>query len=686
MRIARFSDDLLLRMGASALIAGMPLLFVPLQIAHLNDAFLVFRSLHFLPVLMLLWLGAAAILTWCAGLLSGRWRRTVPPLLLSLAAFVWASAWLVTPDVWFMDRASLAPAACEGWTCLSSGLAIGGALLALCLLALAGMRFPRESGLMCLLLCVGMGLNAIYETATEPAHVTWQPATQELWRFSKRGNVLVILLDAFQGDMFHEILAQDVALRSEFNGFSSYTDALAPASTTYLSLPGIHSGASYEQGGAISAYYDEAVQRKSFMTALSHRGFRTLLLNPIMERCPKDMYWCGHQASVMDGVVSSFERELSLLLRLGLRRSLPPALAHEIDGRWSFDFDIHGLILNSHELLRRMSREIVVDDGPPSAKFLHLLATHAPARVGESCKPGDVSFHPWDHQSLRFQAHCALRRTAELMAAMRRTGVFDNTAIYLISDHGAGLRHPQTDPQGLDPNFFLNSRLAHAILVQKKAGATQAPLKLSALPVSLADLPQMVCADLCADAFGPRKDTRQFLSYDWRDALWTSNTLSSVRTFQVTAPVSDPSGWRLLPNFKPTATLQLAAMESARQLGFGWGEVDALGARKVSGIWAQVYLSAPVQTSVPVMFRFRAAMPQGAQPQTVTALIEGKAICSHLLATQMRAYDCPVVAGQVMPTAPGGAMQVELRFTGIGRDGWQNAYSSPASFESIGIE
>lgn len=35
---------------------------------------------------------------------------------------------------------------------------------------------------------------------------------------------------------------------------------------------------------------------------------------------------------------------------------------------------------------------------------------------------------------------------------------------------------------------------------------------------------------------------------------------------------------------------------------------------------------------------------------------------------------------------PGSAMKLELRFTGIGRNGWQDAFSVPASFESSGIE
>jgi hypothetical protein len=51
-------------------------------------------------------------------------------------------------------------------------------------------------------------------------------AYQSIYQFSPEKNVLIIVLDGFQGDVFQEIIDESPQYRKRFDGFTYYRDAL----------------------------------------------------------------------------------------------------------------------------------------------------------------------------------------------------------------------------------------------------------------------------------------------------------------------------------------------------------------------------------------------------------------------------------------------------------------------------
>lgn len=110
---------------------------------------------------------------------------------------------------------------------------------------------------------------------------------QSLGALNREKNVLVVLLDTLQSDVFEAVLQNNKDLRDKFDGFTFYPNTVGAAPTTYLSMPSIHSGLTFDQGTKLADFFQHAVGEESFLSMLVDRGYESLLINPITSVCPE---------------------------------------------------------------------------------------------------------------------------------------------------------------------------------------------------------------------------------------------------------------------------------------------------------------------------------------------------------------------------------------------------------------
>jgi hypothetical protein len=122
-------------------------------------------------------------------------------------------------------------------------------------------------------------------------------AVASLQEWSRRGNVLVLVLDSLQSDVFEDVLEAEPRLRDELDGFRHYRLASSNGPTTYLSLPTIHGGRPYEPGRSVVQFYREAVYEGSVLNRLASAGYRTSYAVGIGD-CPKSVAICTSSASL----------------------------------------------------------------------------------------------------------------------------------------------------------------------------------------------------------------------------------------------------------------------------------------------------------------------------------------------------------------------------------------------------
>ena len=537
---------------AALLLSGSLLFYLPLSVAVDNTVFFVFSAAQLALGLALAWVLLAAALVGIAALVPPRARHIWAALLAGAGVFAWLQGWILTREYWELHW-WLPP---RGRIAVFSIDTLGAVVLFVAASAIY-LRWRDEAARFLWLLNAGLALWTCALVAAAPGKPLDLERPRDLARFSAERNIVVLLLDAFQGDLFAEIMDREPQLRPVFEGFVYYRDAAGVASSTHLSIPTIHSGRLYADDASIRQFYRETVAEGSFMAHLAQAGYRGTYVNPMMDTCPRGLAWCGHEATVHDGLAPVYGREARLLADVAVRRTLPGFLRDYFYEGAAFDPDIHGRIERGGKLLDAVTANVVVDRGPPRVKFIHLMSTHAPVKVNQDCEPR-VGRH-WVRDDMRRQATCAVKRVARFMTALKKHGIYDQTTVVVLADHGSGL--PPRAPTGdsWTPKFQLLNGMADVLLLVKPA-QSRGPLQESWRPVDLRDVSATICAEsgACAVAAGAEPlvgggsaDTareRAFMFYPWWFGKWTKDRLTVPERYRIVGPRTQRTAWRPLNN------------------------------------------------------------------------------------------------------------------------------------------
>lgn len=581
-----------LAFAAAALFFGTLLIFQPAQVYAGNSAFFYLPFAQLAVVLVPLWLVLSLL-----GSLPSRfgpvaWRRAWAGFLCLLAAIVWVCGAFLYGGQGLLDGRALDDAVQPADSLSATAMALLAGLGALGL----GLRWPRRVAQFTLLVIV-LSLLPVALLMLRDEHA-WRgaPDVDALARFSSEQNVLVVLLDTFQSDFLVDVLNAEPGLRERFAGFVNYRQAAGVAPTTYLSLPAIHSGVTYEPGMALRGYYDRAVVEGSFLSGLAEKGFRADLLNPMMNKCPKGVR-CLSDEVLLNGLARGSVESSVLLIDLALLRSVPAVLRNRVFNQGMF---VLGNLLDpqsghprSNEALRLVTARASVG-GPPSVKFLHLFGSHPPARIDAQCQVG--VWRDWTRENAIAQDRCALRLVGELLSQLDRLAVLDATTVVVLADHGAGLPIP--------PASVMQAYAAPLLMI--KPPRSREPLRDSDASVSVADVAASVC-DLtraCKASAGQSVALAGkegagsggfYVDYTWQHPYWYLESVPISARYRIAGSPWDPLSWRLEGDGSGlTAELRFGGNDDPRHFGPGWWTTERTGDgrdfRWVVGHRAVVYL------------------------------------------------------------------------------------------------
>jgi len=436
--------------------------------------------------------------------------------------------------------------------------AVGAAWL---LIGFAISRARRAAIVAFLVLNVGLAVTTATAVRAATRHRVRAPVVQDagpVFRFSTRDNVLVVLLDGLQSDIAYAILRSDVRLERAFEGFRFYKDTLGVAPTTFVSLPAIHSGMEYRNQESLGAYFEESIRIQSFMNRFADAGYQTALVNPIEGACPDHVATCPTSTQILRTSEAQLRAESLRLLDVSLFRLAPVWLKSRIysGGNWflagRFDMAQETSRIFEHNLLfAEMARRITVDEGPPTMKFVHSLATHTPFVLSNDCRTTvDTSW-----ANLPPQAHCALLAVARLLDALKAAGVYDRTEIALVADHGIGQPDGFVSPAALHipahADWVRRAGYANPMFLLKPRGA-RGEITNDPSSIYLPDLGATLCASSGACTTpagvpagqGSRDRVRRYLEYDWKHEFWQVRDIPDVRAYEVRGALWDVTAWK----------------------------------------------------------------------------------------------------------------------------------------------
>ena len=606
--------------AAALFIAVYVGLVQPALVYHGNERAMQYDFAQMGLVLVPVAVAAFALLAAAAIAGGDRLRRSSGALLCGMAIAAWVGGTFFTASHGVLDGRSMLALgnARQDW------LNAAGYFGAFAVAAYAAWRHPRPAARF-LLALAAIGFAQVAYVAVEDrrpwAHA---PGPKELGSLSAERNAIVILLDAFQSDIFPAITAREPALAAAFDGFTYFPHAVAHARTTYLSMPSIHSGIAAEDGQHLAARYERDVARDSFMAKLAAAGYDAMLVNPMLHVCP-DGNRCLLPELAAYGEGAVLTEYGAMMLNFSLLRVAPAFARPWIyrDGRWIGRAELWKRPQETaNAVLDRFGSELNAANPRRAARFLHLFSSHGPVELDAGCRTLDLQ--PWTRPAVEGQDACALRTLANFLARLRGCGLYDRSAIVVLADHGADLPAP-------GPVAFHLGASANPLLLVKPLGA-RGPLAVSPRVVGLVDAGATVCAQLgdCQakgglDVFadGPR-GPYTYLDYQWEASFFSADQVAIADKYRVSGPPDALASWRRLTHLPLDDVTRLGfdAQDPAAALGVGWGPVERSGrddGRWALGTAADVYVH--VRGAAPATMSLRVVTHEGNPDQRIDVRI-----------------------------------------------------------------
>jgi hypothetical protein len=373
--------------------------------------------------------------------------------------------------------------------------------------------------------------------------------------FSEEKNVIILVLDAFQSDVFQKIIDEDESYKDIFDGFTYYRDSLSGFPSTYASVPNILTGQYYDNSVPFSDFLEGAFfSPSSIPKVLTGEGFEVdCFMHP--------MYL---DKRVMSNVKDRTGVETTTIIDIydaALFRYTPDFLKRYIynDGKWflknlvprrlvvSSDrvpvnvppvtFEEKSLTLEDVAFINDMMTYSYTVDDRYIFKFYKIEGCHTPYLLNEKLEYEEME----GIDGYTRQAEGSLQIAKIFLDELKRLSVCDNSMIFIIADHGimAGMEYMQKNAYPL-------------FLVKKFNGMGK--MNISDAPVCLSDIPNTIFSELGlmdnvnGKSIFELKDSdlreRRFLYYQWDYAGWSKDYLPTMKEYIVSGHVWESESWQ----------------------------------------------------------------------------------------------------------------------------------------------
>ncbi|MGB7291995.1 MAG: sulfatase-like hydrolase/transferase [Thermodesulfobacteriota bacterium] len=331
--------------------------------------------------------------------------------------------------------------------------------------------------------------------------------------FSSDKNIILILLDEAQSDVFDEIISEHPEFNDKFSGFVYYPDTVAGFSFTETSVPNILTGTYYDNSVSFHEYIQKSYLGNSIPRILRQRGYEVDLIPTFFDNTISKNPTIASNV-IKKGQITNFWHGLSdslHLIDISIFRSVPHLLRSYVinDNKWF----LSQLVSTDRSKLSHLNwwsgddnfygEYSKINDSVrvPVFKFFHLKGCHAPYNRNAI---GERVYNATTRETYKNFLVYNLKRLVSFLDELKSKGIYDRSLIYVFGDHGAG-RYEElkvnAEPMG-NNGYIKNATIPYKIkaraipLLITKGFSSTGDLKMSSQPVSLADIPQMIFKDL----------------------------------------------------------------------------------------------------------------------------------------------------------------------------------------------
>ncbi|MBI4836226.1 MAG: sulfatase-like hydrolase/transferase [Candidatus Abawacabacteria bacterium] len=408
---------------------------------------------------------------------------------------------------------------------------------------------------------VSVGL-LIINMPSEPLFKSLVIDNENKFNFSaKEKNVVVLLLDSFQTDVFREIITERPEYQDMLKGFTYFPNNLGGYPTTYASVSLALTGNYYHNEMPIQEFIQQNFSTNSLPKAFKEAGYEvsmplnmTLYSTPEITSSYKQKSWFINWESFLPLYqLSSFK-----LLPNSIKSILDnqDEITNEPDNQYKVTnagTKTGGLFDDNIDFVNRFEYQASTTADKPTFKFYHLKGVHAPLNLNENFQYESM---PFNRLSFKRQSVATLKVAQKLLKEIEKLGIYNNTAIVILGDHGNGLS-PESFSERAEDNKF-HYKIANDIkfaarpLLLIKDFNNQTPFSISDKPTTLGDIPKSLAniaklptifpgIDILHEE-SPMNRIRDFFFYTW-DGKWNKDYLPTMKQFTVSGNTFDNTSW-----------------------------------------------------------------------------------------------------------------------------------------------
>lgn len=381
-------------------------------------------------------------------------------------------------------------------------------------------------------------------------------------------NIIVFLIDRLDVDYMSETLETFPELNRQLDGFSFYKNNISEYSRTFPSVCTMLTGHYYEYGQQFGEYWDQAWAGDTFLGKLKQAGFSMNLWI--------DFLSTYHRNSQIEDVADNLQKAeksevspggtLQLTARLSFGRVMPyflkNAFLNGLDA--SFGSRYYKTLLPDGQeqentgisskgdiaFYRYISRfPVTADAGSKTFHFIHLNGPHTDfdknvraAGYHLNDATGDLEPEGNFIESNRACFHIL----DTYFQQMKSAGVYDNTTIILVGDHGAGFNPKEQKYRGMTTGLLIKPKQARgALKTDTTSELSNAYFGNSILDLAGLDYEGVSYFDIIeGKASAPPR--RFYNTSDWWWVRNTTETLSLLEIYEITGDANNWKKWRLI--------------------------------------------------------------------------------------------------------------------------------------------
>jgi len=375
------------------------------------------------------------------------------------------------------------------------------------------------------------------------------------FNFSSDKNVVILVLDTFQSDLFSDIVLGNDSYKNVFDGFIYYPNAVGGFPTTYPSIPLLLTGKYYNNNVPIQDFIkDSYLSSSSIPYQLLNNGYDVDLYPQVNYTVYPSNKVASNWISVK-GHKTNKIKDLEIMYKVSFFRYMP-----HVFKRFYYENVINDLMaednLNDLTFVNDLQKKFNVSSNNKMFKFIHLRGAHPPFHINSQLEEEKLEY---SYKGYKEQAEAELKIVGILIKKLKEFGVYDNTMMLVLGDHGLG----SFDVRNKFFGNLENDRVVKPVssklvsfgipLILAKPFASSGLMKISKAPVSLSDIPITIFKELNMstniegislfdeNTISPRE--RKFYMYNWKNDDWSKEYLPPMNEYTVSGFSWLSSSW-----------------------------------------------------------------------------------------------------------------------------------------------